>query len=105
MIEEKPLNIQSFTSKQVQYKYPYIRLKELNDTTPLVVSMLEEGDIPLLAEYKGITKVISHISSSAYNIDKLIRTHSGVVYCKAASDEREIYSAREYLEVISGWIL
>lgn len=105
MIQGKTLDIQSFRSQKVQSKFPCVMLRNLNETTPLVVSMLEEGDLPLLAEYKGQKRIVKNISDSAYNIDKLIRTHGDLTYFESEDSVREIATVREYLEVIVGWIL
>ena len=105
MVEGKALDIQDFRSKQIQLKYPCVLITDLNATTPLVVGQLEAGDIPLIAEYNNVKRVVCNISNSAYNIDKLLRTHEGIQYLQSESSFKDITNIRDYLEVITGWTL
>lgn len=99
MIECNTIDVESFGKKQLQLSYPYIEVTNLNDTTPLIVPILEEGEMPLVAEYKGSRRILKRISMSAYNIDKLLRIKSGIVLHKEIGDV-SVSSVREYLEAI-----
>lgn len=104
MIEGRALDVDDLVSKKVQLRIPYFILPEVNDTLPLVLSILEKGDIQILATFNGEQRIVGRISDSAYNVDKLIRTQKEVIY-KTESDEYVLTNVCEYLEVLQGWIL
>lgn len=89
-----------FSNKFVKEQYPNITLPEVNQTTPLIVKLLEPGEIPLIGILNDVKKVIAKISDSAYNVDKLLRTHSEVVFNKSKDESYDIASVLDYLEVI-----
>lgn len=104
MVEGRELDVDKFRSRFVDMVYPCIRIDDLNDTTPLLVDFLESGEVPVMATYKGVSKVVCNISLSAYNIDKILRTHNEVFFLKQPGDEVQIRNIQGYLEVLS-WIL
>lgn len=100
MIEGKELDINSFGKSKVLLDYPCIEIVELNDTLPLVADALEAGNIKLLADHKGTKKLVGSISSSAYNISKLIRTGQKLIYHKSIQEVFELKDIKDYLEVV-----
>lgn len=100
MIEGKVLDIAAFTERKCQSKYPYIELQEINNTLPLVLSILEAGDLQVIAIYKEKRRVVGNISASAYNIVKLLGTQGRVLYHKGAEQVYDIRDVIDYLEVI-----
>lgn len=104
MVEGKSVDVEGLTHKSVTLRYPYIEITNINDTTPLILSVLEKGDITVIGEYKGQRRVLGSISDSAYNMDKILRTHETFNYVEKDC-VTEIDSIRKYLEVLSGWML
>ncbi len=89
-----------FTPKIRKEEFPNIVIADVNETTPLVVQLLEEGDMPVIGVIGNSRKIIARISKSAYNIDKLMRTHSDITLNQEVSNRVRIRSVREYLEVM-----
>ncbi len=100
MIEGKALDVAAFSERKGQGSYPCVELPEINVTLPLVLGYLEPGDIQIVAEYKGKRRMVGTMSSSAYNIIKLLKTQGKVVYCKSESEVTVIESIVDYLEVV-----
>lgn len=92
-----------FAPKIRKEEFPNIVIADVNETTPLVVQLLEEGDVPVIGVVGHSRKIIARISKSAYNIDRIMRTHQDVTLNQGVSDRVRIYSVREYLEVMR-WI-
>jgi hypothetical protein len=103
MVEGVKIDVEGLTHSRVTLQYPYIKLNNINDTTPLVLSTLENGPMKIIGEYKGQCKVLGSMSGSAYNIDKLLRTHDSLDYVVSDGNVNCITTVREYLEVLSGW--
>lgn len=94
------INIEELTSRKTSETFPNIVITEPNESIPVVVKSLEEGEMQLIIEYKGKRKVVSRISPSALNIDKLLRTTSSLVYYKSADDYCELTDITTYLGCI-----
>ncbi len=94
------IDMSSFTSSNTSMVYPYLYLEGINGTTPLVVSLLEKGELQVLATYKDSTKVIANISYSPYNIDLLLKTVEAVIVCKSSNEKIHIKSVFDYMEVM-----
>ena len=92
------LNESDFTST-TKRKYPYIKLSECNDTTPLVVSLLEEGDTPLVVTRDGVDYNPKEISLSALNINKLLRVHDNVVFV-TKEESYIVTTCTEFLDLV-----
>ena len=95
------LNVDEFSQRRTQIKYPNITLLDVNPTTPLVRTLVEVGDIPIHGKYNGKTVVVGRMSNSAYNIDKLLRTHGTLIYSTSEETSYEINSIKDYLEVVT----
>lgn len=91
-----------FSDKVVKASYPNIVLGEVNDTTPLVMTLLQSGDVPLIGKYKGVCKVIGKVALSARNIQRLLRTHNSLVLnMKENGKGACITTVEEYMEVVT----
>ena len=95
----EPINIHEFTKRTTPVVYPYLKVLEPNNTTPLIVSVLEKGDMPLIIELDGIRKVVARISKSAFNIDKLLRTCGSLELYVGEGNSIMIREVTDYLEV------
>ena len=87
------LNVEEFSRKHTNMKYPHFVLHNI----------LEEGEIPLIGIHNGVKKVVKYISSSALNVDKILRTHSVVTYMISENESKIIKKIQDYLEVFT-WI-
>lgn len=97
----RSLNVDEFSQRRTQIKYPNLLIKNINPITPLVVPVLEKGDMPVIGVHEGVRKIIGYISISAFNVDKLLRTHGALVYSNSESEVIEINKIEDYLEVFS----
>lgn len=104
MIEGRTLDVNDLVSAKTSLKIPHFILSEINETLPLVVSVLEPGEVQLVATYNGQQRVVGSISKSAYNVDKILRTQQNLIYVDD-NGKHDIRSVRDYLEVLQGWIL
>lgn len=93
-----------FGPKIVKEDFPNIVIADANDTTPLVVSLLEKGDMALICVVEKKRKVVAHISRSAFNMDRILRTHGDVTLNQSVANRVRIHSVKEYLEVMN-WML
>lgn len=100
MINEVTLDVDGFSSRKSKIEYPYVEVVDINETLPLVVKALESGDIPLVGNYKGVTRMISKIDATAFNLDKILRTQGLILYHKSEDEQIEIRSIVDYLEVV-----
>ncbi len=100
MIQSVEIDIDKFKNSRVQREYPYVELTSFNETLPLVIESLEQGDMQIQATHKGVTKVVCKISKSAYNIDKLLRTGQSLILHRDDSSCTNIEKITDYLEVI-----
>lgn len=100
MVQEITLDVDKFSSRESSLSYPYFELGDLNDVTPLVVGVLDNGDIPLVGQYKGVTKILRRVSSSAFNVSKLLRIQLSVTYHKSETESYPLRNILDYLEVV-----
>jgi hypothetical protein len=97
------LNLEELRVRSTSIPYPHIKIGDLNKCVPLVITALEEGDIPLLGTLKGTTKIVKHISKSALNVSKLLRVTS-ISIAFSETDSSEVTSILDYMEVAQRWI-
>ena len=97
------IDVDKLRSRSVEMPYPHLTITDLNNCVPIVVSALEEGDLPLIGTHKGQTKIIKLISASALNINKLLKVTS-LSYSKDKENSCDIKSVIDYMEVCSKWI-
>lgn len=99
-MEVRTLDVENFGRQTVKVGYPYVEITRFNESLPVVVSSLSEGDMSLTAEYKGTVKIVKRISPSAFNIDKLIRTGQELEVHVSSEVAVIVKSVAEYLGVI-----
>lgn len=96
------INLEELTSRKTEETYPniVIMLTGPNDTVPVVVKTLMEGDMQLIIEYNGRRKCVARISKSAINIDRLLRT-TGNIFLNFGGEKRiEITDIETYLSCV-----
>ena len=94
------IDIQELTQRRTNASYPNFLLPTLNASVPVVVRTLEKGDLQLVVQHEGKEKVVTTISPSAYNVDKLLRTTSQLIYRKSETEVIEVKSITDYLSNI-----
>ena len=97
------IDVDALRSRTIDRPYPNFHISKLNNTVPIVISSLEEGDVPLLGTLNGTTKILKRISNSAININRLLRV-TEVEYHKDANNFRNMKSIEDYMEVALEWI-
>lgn len=97
------LDVDALRSRKTTTPYPHVKITDLNKCVPIVITALEEGDIPVLATLNGVTKVVKSISLSAFNFQKLLRVTS-IEYCKSRTEVKRIKTIKDYIDVVSLWI-
>lgn len=94
------IDISELTNRKTSAEYPSILITAPNETLPVVVRTLEKGDMQLIVELNGVRKVVSRISPSAYNVDKLLRTTGHISYRKSPSEIIEVRDIPTYLSCV-----
>lgn len=94
------IDLEEFTSRKTSETYPNVLVSNPNDTLPVTVRSLEKGDMQLIVSYKGKRKCVEHISKSAFNIDKLLRTVGSIEFVLGESSSIVIDSIEKYLTCI-----
>ena len=94
------INLEELTSRKTSETYPNIVITQPNDTVPVVVKTLEEGDMQLIIEWNGRRKVVARISPSAYNINKLLRTTNSIFYNLGSGSMVELTDIETYLSCV-----
>lgn len=97
------LDVDALRSNTISMPYPHIKITDLNKCVPVVVSALDEGELPLVGTLNGVTKIVKKISNSALNIQKLIRV-TDIEVAISSTDSREINTILDYMEVSLEWI-
>ena len=95
------LNMQDF-SKGIKIKYPYFKVEKPDEALQLMCNNLQEGEIPLCLFYNETLYKLCEISSSAYNVDKLLKVGDLSIVTKFG--QYPIDSVQTYLEGVSVWI-
>ena len=98
MLRTQTLDVAGFSKPKTSVSYPNFQLLDLSDITSVVLPLLEQGDIPVIAGYEGKRFVVGRISGSAYNVWRLLRTHTGLRYCPDENESILIQSIEDYLE-------
>lgn len=96
------IDIQELTARKTGKSYPcvFIKLSNNNEALPVVIRTLEKGDMQLILEFNGITKVIDRISPSAININNLLRVNGSLIYRKSETEDILIENIDTYLSCI-----
>ena len=101
-MQERTLDVDRFSEVNVQVN-EHLLIEELNPTYPLIVDIMEKGDLAVVGCYKGQQRVVANISRSAYNINILLRTHNGLKYV-GPQGMKNITCIDDYMEVLIDWI-
>ena len=91
------IDIEGLVARRTEENFPYFLITHPNDTLHPVTRSLEQGDVQLVVEYKGVRKCVARMSRSAYNVDKLLRTTGPIEYVIAEGVSTTISSVEEYL--------
>lgn len=83
----------------IDMPYPHLEIKELNDAITLVISGLEEGDLPLITTYEGDVYKVASINKSALTLNKLVRV-TDVVYHKTSTEQNVLRTALDIVEAM-----
>ncbi len=94
------INIEELTSRKTEETFPNILVLHPNDTLPVIIRSLEEGDMQLIVEFKGKRKCVARISRSALNVSKLLRTLGCVEYVLSQGVSTTITCMEEYLSCV-----
>ena len=94
------IDIENLVENKIKLNYPCILIDNPNRTLPLMVRNLEEGDMQLIVEFNGKTKVVKKMSRSALNVDKLIRTNGTLKYVISKDIIIPINSITDYLSCL-----
>lgn len=82
---------------KIDMPYPCLEIKELNDAITLIISGLEQGDLPVLATYEDDVYQVASISKSALTINKLVRVVE-VIYHKTSAEQNVLRTALDIVE-------
>lgn len=100
MIRGQVVDVSDFTNQKTSMSYPALLLTEPNGTTTTVLPNLEKGDLPLIVRFEGQERVLARVRDSAYTINMICRTHSGVTYLKDPNTAIKLSTVRDYLEEV-----
>ena len=88
----------TFTNPEVLITYPYITLQpNNNDSLPVVLELMEEGDIPILFERDGVTYELRRVDKSPLNLCKLLRIYPFSIVFE--NKRVEVTTTQELMEV------
>lgn len=99
----RTLDPEALKSRATSMPYPHAFIRDINKCVPIVISALEEGDLPLVGTYKGATKIVKMISRTALNFHKLLRV-TEVEMRFSQSDVSPVNDILDYMEVSQRWI-
>lgn len=94
------INLEELTARKTSETYPNLLICNPNNTVPVVVRNLQEGDMQLIAEWNGKRKVVARISPSAYNVNMLLRTTGSLKYNLGNNVGIDINDIETYLSCI-----
>ena len=94
------IDIEQLTSRRSSERFPNFVVDSPNDTIPVVVRCLEQGDYQLIVELGEKRKVVANISLSAYNVGKLLRCVGSITFRKSRELSYRINNVTEYLECV-----
>lgn len=82
---------------KVQMPYPNLEIQEINEAVTLVLSGLDEGDLPVIGTYEGRTYRVASIDKSAINIWKLARVVTVTLH-RSADDNTVLRTSTDIVE-------
>ena len=88
----------SFSHNKVSRQYPYITLNPVNTAAlPLIVTLLEDGEVPILFSVNDSVYEIAKVSRSPINLRKLLEVYEFDVVL-SESESRHISNTKELME-------
>lgn len=99
---ESRIDISKVRSQTTKIPYPHIMLVHIDIYIPPIIHAMEEGPLPIIGTLKGVTKILSSTSTSAININKLLRV-SPFDLVISPSEKYRINTVLEYIEVCTKW--
>lgn len=94
------INIDDFVSRKTEEAFPNFLITNPNQTLPVVVRNLEEGDTQLIVEVNGVRKCVKRVSRSALNVNKLLRTVGSFEYVLGQGSSVTITDIEKYLNCV-----
>lgn len=94
------INIEELTSRKTEETFPNILVTHPNETLPVVIRTLSEGDMQLIVEFKGKRKCVARVSPSAINMQRLLRTVGSFEYVLGQNVSTTITCMDEYLSCV-----
>ena len=96
------MNLQELTAAKTEKKYPRLIIPNPNNTVPVAVNLMREGEHHLIMRYNGAEKVIKYVSLTPLNVQLLLRSVDSVIYELNELQRFEITSVKQYLEALHG---
>lgn len=96
------LNLKSYGhSTQNKYDVPRFQFNMVSEGTPIMLGTLVKGDIPVYLEFNNsIRKIEDKISTTIYNVQKLLDITDKLLYIDSNGNEHLIKSLKDYIEVV-----
>lgn len=98
-IMEIPSLNRDITNEHISMPYPHIMLHNPTDALAVVLESIDNGDLPILCEYKGSCRQLAAVRKSALVINTLSKV-CNLSYVKAPSESVPIQSVYDILEVL-----
>lgn len=89
---------EDYATPRSNLSYPYLRILDISDALALIVPSLPAGKLQLVMTYKGVTRVVGQISSSALCIAKLIKL-SRLEFVRDKNDVTLLTTGKDILEL------
>lgn len=87
----------TFANKKVDKPYPNLEVVTIGVALPVVLPLLQQGDLPVIGTYQGVERMLGSIDPEATNIFKLLKA-TKLIYNKSASEHYEINEASDIFE-------
>lgn len=89
----------SFSNSQVDAQYPFVEVNPRNvDSLPVVIELLEAGDLPIVYTRDGISYELSKTANTALNLKKLLDVY-GFKYVRDENTTIEVKTVSDLMEV------
>ena len=91
----------SFSNAHTDVQFPYIEVKTNNtDPLPVVIELLEKGNLPILFTRDNTTYELARIENTALNLAKLLEVYN-FTYARDAETSVEIKSVGDLMGVLT----
>lgn len=89
--------------KREENEYPHILLEETTDALAILVSCLEDGDVPLYIKYKGtIYRLDKKINKSPLNLSKILKVYPMTI-CITKDEMYRVTNTLELMDLEVLW--